>query len=60
MNPLGQHKGRLSGLGIILRPRLPLRISVWRVALVAVFVPDYGNGWHATEFHRFSYYPGFF
>jgi hypothetical protein len=26
---------------------------------VAVLVPDYGNGWHATEFHRFSYYPGF-
>jgi len=59
MNPFGQYKGRLSGSRIIRRLRLPPPQACMESGIFAVFVPDYGNGWHATESHRFSYYPGY-
>lgn len=34
--------------------RLPLRK---KSGLCAGFVPDHGNGWHVTDFHRLSFYP---
>jgi len=50
---LGFGLGRLSGWRIILSLRLP-QIKEWHCAGL---VPGHGNGWYATEFHRFSYYP---
>jgi len=55
-NPKILVEGRLSDLRIILlTARLPL---FKRVTYIAVFVPDHGNGWHVTDFHHLSFYPG--
>ena len=48
--------GRLSGLRILLKPRLPSR-GLSRKWHQAVLVPDHGNGWYAMASHHLSFYP---
>ena len=60
MNPLGQYKGRLSGLGIILRLRLPLLICVWRVAFLRSLSPITATAGMQRNFTVFPIIPDSF